>query len=82
MNLSDFGPFPVNTPRLTIFTWRRGYVALEWKLADLWVGAFWDRRWRSEIGCFSYHVWICLIPCVPIHLWWWTPEPAGGVSAP
>lgn len=39
---------------------------LEFKLEDLWIGAFFranqsDRRW---------HLWICLLPCLPLHLTW------------
>jgi len=37
-------------------------VRLEFKLADLWVGAFWARRNDG------LHVWICLLPCLPIHI--------------
>jgi hypothetical protein len=38
-------------------------VRLEWKLADLWVGAFWsfDKATGGD-------VWICLLPCLPIHI--------------
>lgn len=35
---------------------------LEFKLADCWVGVFWQRK-ADEL-----HIWICLIPCFPIHL--------------
>jgi hypothetical protein len=41
---------------------RRWTVALEWKAADLWVGAFWDRRGPL------LNVWFCLVPCLPIHV--------------
>lgn len=36
----------------------------EFKLQDLWVGIFW-----KKLG-HTVDVWICLIPCVPIHVWW------------
>lgn len=39
-------------------------IRLEFKPQDLWVGAFWQRRNRSQ------HRWICLLPMVPIHLQW------------
>ena len=40
-------------------------LTLEWKPQDLWVGAFWKR-----IGnCID--VWVCIIPCVPIHFSCW-----------
>lgn len=35
----------------------------EWKLNDFWVGAFW-RRW----GRHRFDLWICLIPCIPLHI--------------
>ncbi len=37
-------------------------MRLEWKLADCWIGAFWKR----EPG--GFHLWICLIPCIPLHI--------------
>jgi hypothetical protein len=40
-------------------------LSLEWKLADLWVGAFWKRVGNS------IDVWVCLLPCLPIHLSAW-----------
>lgn len=42
-------------------------VRLEFKLADLWVGVFWKWReptWKED----ALDVWLCLVPCVPIHL--------------
>lgn len=44
-------------------TYRRG-IALEWEPQDLWVGIF----WKKSIGVTD--LWICLLPCVPIHIWW------------
>jgi len=37
-------------------------ITVEFKLADLWVGAFWKQS--EEI----LHIWICLLPCFPLHL--------------
>jgi hypothetical protein len=43
-------------------------VRIEWQAAECWVGVRWahcaDSPWRRT------DVWICLLPCVPIHLWW------------
>lgn len=39
-------------------------VALEWKLQDLWIGAFWR---TTEFGG---DLWVCLLPCLPLHLSW------------
>lgn len=43
----------------TVITW---HLRLEWKLADFWIGCF----WKSEDGHFD--LWICLLPCLPLHL--------------
>lgn len=36
----------------TLIEWR-----LEFKLVDLWIGAFWTEE----------ELWLCLFPCLPIH---------------
>lgn len=38
-------------------------VQIEWKPQDMWVGVFWKRR------VISTDVWICLVPCFPIHIY-------------
>lgn len=44
-------------------------IGIEWKPQDLWVGAY----WRRSGSCVD--LWICLLPCIPIHIsWWWTRE--------
>ena len=45
------------------------HAQFEFKPRDLWIGAYWKR-----IGnCVD--VWICFLPCLPLHLsWWWTRE--------
>lgn len=63
--------------RLVRFLWCRGQgpgiggrgnysaklsVAIELKLADFWVGAFWKTK-RDESW-----LWICVIPCVPLRI--------------
>lgn len=43
----------------TEVTWQ---CRFEFKLQDMWIGAFWKR-----IGnCVD--VWICFLPCVPLHI--------------
>lgn len=44
-------------------------AAFEWKLQDLWVGAFWKRQGN----CVD--LWICFLPCVPLHVSWWWHDP-------
>jgi len=50
--------------RLPAGRWKWRF-AIEWKYQDLWIGAFWK---TDKLGGFD--LWICLIPCVPLH--WWT----------
>jgi len=44
------------------------------KIEDLWVGAFWKEETRPfYYSCMPEHwrhVWICLLPCLPIHISW------------
>ena len=43
--------------------WR---IRLEFKLQDVWIGAYWKRLGN----CVD--VWVCLVPCLPLHFtWWW-----------
>ena len=43
---------------------RLGFVRLEFKLPDMWVGWFWR---NSSYQC---DLWICLLPCLPLHICW------------
>ena len=46
-------------------------VRLEFKPQDLWIGAFWQDRCGTDGRCFK-HLWVCLIPMVPLHVQWET----------
>lgn len=46
---------------------RRAGWSWECKWADLWIGVFWKRK--SGPGWSVLHIWICLVPCFPIHVW-------------
>lgn len=59
---------------------RRLTITLEWKVEDLWIGAFW-RRSPTQVGHVldrngtlhavidhDLDVWICFLPCFPIHI--------------
>lgn len=39
-------------------------VRLEFKPQDCWIGAYWG-RYATHI-----HLWICILPMLPIHFWW------------
>lgn len=45
-------------------------IRLEFKLADMWVGLFWRRGWPMDGNGLQVDMWICLIPCLPIHVTW------------
>lgn len=49
-------------------------VAIEWKPEDLWIGAFWKRT--PFDGFVGYSLWICLLPCFPLHIWWYKRDEA------
>lgn len=58
---------------------RKWTIRLEWKLADCWIGAFWQRGSFDQPGFKSGHtldIWVCLLPMFPIHarrvVWWET----------
>lgn len=49
------------------------FVRFERKLADLWIGLFWKRERLCESSGINYHflhVWICFVPCFPLHACW------------
>lgn len=40
-------------------------IRLEFKIQDLWIGVYWSGH--ETLGRFD--IWICVIPCFPIHYW-------------
>ena len=45
---------------------------IEFKLEDFWIGAFWRTSWaEGAVATVQYDLWICLIPCLPLHLTWY-----------
>lgn len=36
-------------------------LQLEWKLQDMWGGVYWENTPER------FDIWICLIPCLPLH---------------
>ena len=40
------------------------WVRVEWKPQDCWLGVYWGLRGPR------WHMWICVVPMVPIHLSW------------
>ena len=41
-------------------------ITVEFKIEDFWIGAY----WRYDASYRMCHLWVCLIPCVPIHITW------------
>lgn len=39
-------------------------IQIKFKKNDMWIGIFWVKS-KHE-----FHAWICLIPCIPIHISW------------
>ena len=44
------------------YIWR-----FEFKLQDMWIGLYWTRDKKAE----AFDVWICFIPCFPLHIMKW-----------
>lgn len=58
------------TPAIGIGRFR---VRLEFKLQDLWVGAFWQTKndpWPG-VSPFITEIWVCVVPMFPIHVGIW-----------
>ncbi len=49
-------------------------VRLEFKPQDCWIGAYWEARGcpceDPFCQCCEQHLWVCLLPMLPIHLNW------------
>ncbi len=50
-------------------------IRLEFKLVDFWVGAYWSTEHldrlpptMADMERKVSHLWICLLPCLPIHV--------------
>jgi hypothetical protein len=49
---------------------KRGFWRFEFKVEDAWVGAFWKHQPWTNGGFERFDLWVCLLPCVPLHVWW------------
>lgn len=50
------------------------WARFELKLADMWIGLFWKTTMAQLPDGptpFATDVWICLLPCVPLHITYW-----------
>jgi len=46
--------------------WGRWSWRFEAKPADLWVGAYVEKRAGTMATC--YHAWVCVVPMLPLHI--------------
>lgn len=54
-------------------TYRNFTIKLELKWQDCWLGFFWKRTSKCSFDnsgklWFKQDIWICLLPCLPIHI--------------
>ena len=53
-------------------------ICFEYRLQDLWIGIYWKKSYSKFASQFEeesklklrYDIWICLLPCLPIHILW------------
>jgi len=64
------------TRTLIGFHWDKSWaVTLEFKLADLWIGAFWKASIQETLAPQKrryrrFDLWVCFLPCLPVHFTW------------
>lgn len=61
MSATHLPPLSIST---AAWAWR-----FEYKIQDMWIGAYWDSV-RDDRGISSFDLWICFLPCVPLHVAW------------
>lgn len=42
-------------------------LRIEFKLEDMWIGAYWRRTAEIFGEHVTFDLWVCLVPCLPIH---------------
>jgi hypothetical protein len=50
---------------------RRAFIKLHFEPRDLWLGIYWTTRltiWRNSSASRGLHVYICIVPMLPIHI--------------
>lgn len=50
--------------------------SIKFKREDAWIGVYWEsyRCVTSSRAYEVYKAWICVIPCIPIHIEWTRPR--------
>jgi hypothetical protein len=43
-------------------------IHIEFKLEDMWVGVYWKSKYKASNLTRHIDIWVCLLPCLPIHI--------------
>ena len=57
---------PKGVAKRICWRWELRSIRVERKWEDCWVGAYWKLQRCGHVGLLD--VWICIIPCFPLHL--------------
>ncbi len=49
-------------------------LRFEAKRQDCWVGVYWKTSTQAGAAERRLDIWICLLPCLPIHVIRWSPR--------
>jgi hypothetical protein len=54
---------------------RPRWVTIHWEPRDCWIGVYWTWKatgYHTAYGLvrWEWHLYVCLVPCLPIHLIW------------
>ena len=41
-------------------------IKIKFKLKDFWIGVYWERS--TDIMNRGLNIYICILPCIPIHI--------------
>lgn len=57
-------------------------LSLEFKLADMWVGAYWTHRAQHPMPRWRRtDIWLCALPTLPLHLVLYTRKAVGKAAS-
>jgi hypothetical protein len=43
-------------------------LSIEWEPRDWWIGLYWTTKTTSNRR--EWHYYLCLLPCLPLHIVW------------
>jgi hypothetical protein len=53
---------------LRIINAERVKVQFQWEPRDLWIGAFWRFNYGMTPRYYTFHLYVCLVPMLPLHV--------------